>query len=200
MVSLTIRRREEHRRMPWKNGLGVTEEIAIAPEGATLADPFLWRLSSALVRADGPFSLFPGYDRTLVVVDGAGMTLDVDGKRATLDRLGDPFVFPGEAPVTSTLSGGPIRDFNVMALRENVRTRTLLVRPENCPAEKAITATAGETTVVVCLQGNCTLSGPEGRPVSLRGLDALFVTDVTEDARMPFGGDGVAAVVHIAVP
>ena len=36
MVSLTVRRREEHRRMPWKNGLGVTEEIAIAPEGATL--------------------------------------------------------------------------------------------------------------------------------------------------------------------
>ena len=35
MVSLTIRRREEHRRMPWKNGLGVTEEIAIAPEGAS---------------------------------------------------------------------------------------------------------------------------------------------------------------------
>ena len=196
MVSLTGRRREEHRRMPWKNGLGVTEEIAIAPEGATLADPFLWRLSSALVQADGPFSLFPGYDRTLVVVDGAGMILDVDGKRTTLARLGDPFVFPGEASVMSTLSEGPIRDFNVMALRGNVRTRTLLVLASE---GTTITATAGETTVVVCLQGSCTLSGPEDRPVSLRGLDALFVTEVTEDARMPFGGDGVAAVVHIAV-
>ena len=197
MVSLTIRRREEHRRMPWKNGLGVTEEIAIAPDGAALADPFLWRLSSALVQADGPFSLFPGYDRTLVVVDGAGMILDVDGKRTTLARLGDPFVFPGEASVMSTLSEGPIRDFNVMALRGNVRTRTLLVLASE---GTTITATAGETTVVVCLQGSCTLSGPEDRPVSLRGLDALFVTGVSEDARMPFGGDGVAAVVHIAVP
>ena len=196
MVSLTIRRREEHRRMPWKNGLGVTEEIAIAPDGAALADPFLWRLSSALVQADGPFSLFPGYDRTLVVVDGAGMILDVDGKRTTLARLGDPFVFPGEASVMSTLSEGPIRDFNVMALRGNVRTRTLLVLASE---GTTITATAGETTVVVCLQGSCTLSGPEDRPVSLRGLDALFVTGVTEAARMPFGGDGVAAVVHIAV-
>lgn len=196
MVSLTIRRREEHRRMPWKNGLGVTEEIAIAPDGAALADPFLWRLSSALVQADGPFSLFPGYDRTLVVVDGAGMILDVDGKRTALARFGDPFVFPGEASVMSTLSEGPIRDFNVMALRGNVRTRTLLVLASE---GTTITATAGETTVVVCLQGSCTLSGPEDRPVSLRGLDALFVTEVTEDARMPFGGDGVAAVVHIAV-
>jgi hypothetical protein len=77
-----------------------------------------------------------------------------------------------------------------------VRTRTLLVLASE---GTTITATAGETTVVVCLQGSCTLSGPEDRPVSLRGLDALFVTGVTEDARMPFGGDGVAGVVHIAV-
>jgi len=208
MVSLTIRRREEHRRMPWKNGLGVTEEIAIAPEGATLADPFLWRLSSALVQADGPFSLFPGYDRTLVVVEGAGMTLDVDGKRTTLARLDAPFVFPGEASIMSTLSEGPIRDFNVMALREKVRSRTLLVlTSEETSGETAVTATAGETTVVVCLEGTCTLActlagtlaGTDNHTISLHGLDTLFVTGVTEDARMVLGGDGVAAVVRIAV-
>ncbi len=112
MDGVTIRRSGQHLKMPWKNGLGVTEEIAIEPEGASMADPFLWRLSSAVVRADGPFSLFPGYDRTLIVVDGDGMALDVDGRATTLDALGDPFVFPGDVPVTGTLRGGPIRDFN----------------------------------------------------------------------------------------
>ncbi len=200
MVSLTIRRREEHRRMPWKNGLGVTEEIAIAPEGASLADPFLWRLSSALVQADGPFSLFPGYDRTLIVVEGEGMTLDVDGKRTTVARLDVPFVFPGEAPVMSMLPEGPIRDFNVMAYRKNARSRTHLIRPSD---QTSVTAMANETTVAVCLQGSCTLAGtlagPEDQPISLHVLDALFVTGVTEDARMVLGGDCVAAIVHIAV-
>jgi len=202
MVSLTIRRREEHRRMPWKNGLGVTEEIAIAPEGATLADPFLWRLSSALVQADGPFSLFPGYDRTLVVIEGAGMKLDADGKRTTLARLDAPFVFPGEASVMSALSEGPIRDFNVMALRGKVRSRTYLFRPsEGTGGEAFVTAAAGETTIVVCLDGSCAAAVAEtdARPVSLHGLDALFVAGVTDDAKMILGGDGVAAVVHIAV-
>lgn len=200
MISLTIRRREEHRRMPWKNGLGVTEEIAIAPEGVTLADPFLWRLSSALVQADGPFSLFPGYDRTLVVIDGAGMILDADGKRTTLARFGDPFVFPGETSVTSALSEGPIRDFNVMALRGKVRSRTHLFRlSEGTGGEAFVTATAGETTIVVCLDGSCAVAGAEHREALLHGLDALFVTGVTEDVRLSLGGDGVAVVVHIAV-
>jgi len=45
------------RRMPWKNGGGVTTEIAIAPEGATL-DNFDWRVSTAQVDAAGPFSRF----------------------------------------------------------------------------------------------------------------------------------------------
>lgn len=202
MVSLTVRRREEHRRMPWKNGLGVTEEIAIAPEGATLADSFLWRLSSALVQADGPFSLFPGYDRTLVVIDGAGMTLDADGKRTTIARLDAPFVFPGEASVTSALSEGSIRDFNVMALRGKVRSRTRLFRPsEGTGGEAFVTAAAGETTIVVCLDGSCAAAVAEtdARPVFLHGLDALFVTEVTDDAKMILGGNGVAVVVHIAV-
>ena len=201
MVSLTVRRREEHRRMPWKNGLGVTEEIAIAPEGATLADPFLWRLSSALVQADGPFSLFPGYDRTLVVVEGAGMILDADGKLTTIARLDAPFAFPGEASVTSALTEGPIRDFNVMALRGKVRSRTHLFRPSEGTGGETFVTAAGETTIVVCLDGSCAAAVAEtdARPVFLHGLDALFVTGVTEDVRLSLGGDGVAVVVHIAV-
>ena len=49
--------------MPWKNGGGVTTEIA--KDGS---EPFLWRASRAQVASDGPFSYFPGYDRILIIL------------------------------------------------------------------------------------------------------------------------------------
>jgi hypothetical protein len=47
-----------------------TTEIAVYPAGATL-DAFLWRVSIADVERDGPFSRFPGIDRTIVLLEGA---------------------------------------------------------------------------------------------------------------------------------
>ncbi|MBM7325185.1 HutD family protein, partial [Agrobacterium sp. S2] len=49
--------------MPWKNGGGVTTEIIVHPAKASMAD-FDWRISMANVAQDGPFSIFPGVDRT----------------------------------------------------------------------------------------------------------------------------------------
>ncbi|MEH0072431.1 HutD family protein [Pannonibacter sp. Pt2-lr] len=63
------------RAMPWKNGGGITHELAVFPETAGLED-FGWRLSMAEVASDGPFSAFTGIHRTLALVDGAGIGLD----------------------------------------------------------------------------------------------------------------------------
>lgn len=104
--------------MPWKNGRGATTELAIAPEGAALAE-FDWRLSMADVTEDGDFSPFPGYDRTLVVAEGAGMELSFDGASAP-QRLAGPghaAMFSGDWLTRGTLLDGPVRDFNVMSAR-----------------------------------------------------------------------------------
>src|SRR5258707_14720415 len=61
----------DYRRMPWKNGGGHTHEIAAHPEGAGMA-AFAWRVSIAEIAQDGPFSSFPGVDRTLVLLAGNG--------------------------------------------------------------------------------------------------------------------------------
>ena len=63
---------DEYRRMPWKNGGGSTDEIATYPRGAGL-DAFDWRVSIAHVASDGPFSRFPGVERTITLLEGAGM-------------------------------------------------------------------------------------------------------------------------------
>lgn len=116
-----IIRAAEHRVMPWKNGGGTTAEIAVWPEGATVAD-FDWRLSMATVASSGPFSQFPGVDRTLAVLDGEGIMLAVEGAPPVVLRPAMlPYAFPADCPAAATLIGGPIRDLNVMARRDGFR-------------------------------------------------------------------------------
>lgn len=103
-------------RMPWKNGGGETTEIAVSPSGATLAT-MDWRISMATVAADGPFSTFPGIDRTLSVLGGA-LTLEIAGRRVELTTSSAPCRFPGDAPTFGYVAGGPVTDLNVMTRRD----------------------------------------------------------------------------------
>ena len=107
-----IIRAADGRAVPWKNGGGETIEIAVSPEGAGFAD-FDWRVSMARVAGDGPFSAFPGIDRTLTVLDGGVLHLSVGGREPVrLAPDSAPFSFAGdeeaidEAELTRRLAGG----------------------------------------------------------------------------------------------
>ncbi|WP_312404519.1 HutD family protein [Rhizobium sp.] len=114
---MRILRASGHKRMPWKNGKGETIEIAVFPEGASV-DRFDWRISMAPVASDGPFSVFPGIDRTLSILTGDGMMLSVEGMAPmVLDRKSVPFLFSGDAKTEAVLQVGPITDLNVMTRR-----------------------------------------------------------------------------------
>jgi environmental stress-induced protein Ves len=112
--------------MPWKNGLGTTWEIAIDPPGASMTDAqFRWRLSIADVSQSGPFSTFPGIDRTIMVIKGSGMVLTVAGcPPRRLDECFVPYEFSGDATTECELIGGPIQDFNLMVNRSLLSSRT----------------------------------------------------------------------------
>jgi uncharacterized protein len=109
-----ILRSSDYQRMPWKNGGGTTTEIwkAVSPDGA-----MLWRLSIADVDGDGPFSEFPGVDRWIMVIEGGGMDLTVEGQVYRIDDPFEPFPFSGDARTSCRLIAGPIRDFNLMVAR-----------------------------------------------------------------------------------
>ncbi len=116
---LRLRGPEAFRTTPWRNGGGVTTELAIAPEGATVSDAFGWRLSAAQVASSGPFSRFEGCDRTLLLLEGEGMDLDHGAHgQAAMARPFEPVRFSGDWDTTGTLRGGPCRDFNVITRRE----------------------------------------------------------------------------------
>jgi environmental stress-induced protein Ves len=101
---------------PWKNGGGVTRDVMIFPDHAGLAD-FDWRISMANVDRDGPFSLFPDIDRTLTLLSGNGMRLDIDGVSHRLTPQSPPCLFSGDANTMGYLLDGPITDLNVMSRR-----------------------------------------------------------------------------------
>lgn len=106
---------------PWKNGGGSTCELACWPPGAGLHD-FGWRISIASIAAAGPFSVFPGIDRSIMLLAGNGVQLrsadgDIDHRLGT---PGQPFAFSGDTAIDCTLLGDDSRvssDFNVMTRR-----------------------------------------------------------------------------------
>jgi len=117
----------DYRRMPWKNGAGLTHEIAVHPEGAGTA-AFAWRVSVAEVARDGPFSRFPGVDRTLVLLAGNGVRLEGPGTPLDLHVPYEPVTFSGEAELECTLTDGAVRDFNLMVRRDAATGKVIVVR------------------------------------------------------------------------
>lgn len=108
------------RATPWKNGGGSTTEIAVAPPDAGF-DDFDWRVSLATITADGPFSSFPGIDRSLMLVEGDSVQLTLDGARKVHLNAAQPMLwFPGEAAVHAQVRG-VTTDFNVMTRRDRCR-------------------------------------------------------------------------------
>lgn len=121
MSQLNVLRAANYPRMPWKNGGGSTEEIT--RDTGTGLDGFGWRLSIADIGESGGFSTFAGYQRVITVLQGAGMTLTVDGQDTRPLLALDPFAFSGASQVSCALLGGPIRDFNLIYAPERFSAR-----------------------------------------------------------------------------
>lgn len=146
----------DYRDMPWKNGGGVTRELLKLPHPSDPAR-FLARLSIATVGASGPFSLFPGVDRTLMLLEGAGVVLTLGGAReVVLDQRWRPFAFPGEAEIECRLLGGPVRDFNLMVDRALAQGSLEVV--QLAPGQAQTLAGAG-TVLLHVLEGQVSVAG-----------------------------------------
>ncbi len=158
----------DYRRTPWKNGGGRTTEIAVGPPDAGLAD-FAWRVSVADVEQDGAFSVFPGVERTLVLLAGDGMRLTGAGAPLELHAPFEPVTFAGDAPIVCALVGGPVRDFNLMVRRDVLRGEVIVVR------ERA--EAMGPAGVYVCYAARgvceCLIAGHP--PIALAEEHALLV-------------------------
>jgi len=112
----------ERHAAPWKNGCGVTREVAVRPPRSDL-DHFDWRVSIAEVHAGGPFSVFPGVDRSMAILEGR-LSVAIEGREAAvLSADTPPLSFPGETPVTAEPLGPRVTDLNVMTRRGRFEAR-----------------------------------------------------------------------------
>ncbi|MFH7338414.1 HutD family protein [Streptomyces sp. KHY 26] len=168
-MTVRVLRADGRAAAPWKNGGGLTREVAAAPDGAGTAD-FAWRVSLADVAREGPFSRFEGVDRVITLVDGPGMVLTVDGSAHTVAERYAPFAFPGDADTDCRLLGGPLVDFNVMTRRGRAGARVEILR-----GRVALPAPAGATLLVVVLEGSALL---EAAATALGRFDVLDTTGV----------------------
>lgn len=116
----------EYRRVRWKNCLGWTREIVrvqarVDGSPAESEDDWDMRLSIAEIERSAPFSLFPGVDRELVLLQGDGLRLRfTDGEVHELRQPYERLRFAGERALDGEPVGGPTRDFNLMWRREAI--------------------------------------------------------------------------------
>ena len=144
-----------YRRTPWKNGGGMTVDIADAYRADAVPGDWsamLWRLGRTEIVATGPFSDLFGYDRILTVIGGRGLTLRIEGG-AALD-VREPFRpvrFRGEDRITSQLEAGPVAVLNLIADRRHAIDVAVLGGGEGRPLGAAINIiyAPAESTVVL---------------------------------------------------
>lgn len=119
----------DYSRQNWKNGKGETLQLAVDNR-----QPFRWRLSSAKLSGFTPFSQFPNYDRTLLLLEGGPVVLIIDqSKRRNLSRL-VPLSFKGEQEVFCE-APGLSADFNLFVLRDSCKGK---IYPAYCALKEEL--------------------------------------------------------------
>ena len=181
-------RPKDYRVMPWKDGGGVTTEIAIEPTGASVADAFAWRPSSARVEASGPFSRFPGSRRDLVLLEGAGFELSAGGRTLALRDFMAPVRFSGDEDAHATLFEGTSIDLGLIWDPKRVRAE---VSPHWIGKDPLQVAPA-PTTLLVAPWGEVLVGtqGPE-----LGAMDTLRIDGTIPCPTVRAAGDAAPLVV-----
>ena len=156
---------------PWKNGGGSTRQLAIHPPQASL-DDFAWRISCARVSGAGPFSAFPGIQRSLALLEGE-LLLQRQSGMTTLCAGGESLDFPGEEPISATPLAGEVFDLNLMSRRDEWQQvlSSLQLHGEMPLAELA------EVRLLLCSAGLLRVRLQDGRAFSLHPRQALLLND-----------------------
>lgn len=154
--------------MPWKNGAGSTVELYREPA----AGDFDFRISIATIGGDGPFSVFPGFDRIIMSLSGPSILLEHQNPhRTAVLRAFEPYHFDGGLSTFATLQGaGPARDFNIMTRRGYADL--------SCQVKKSHTKIAAEdrTVFVYPLEKTLRVEGCSSVVTSVNPGDLLKVS------------------------
>ena len=165
---MILQRASERPAVPWRNGLGVQYEITC--DGA-LPDDWTWRLSTADITQDVPFSSFLGVTREFCGADGNGVVLNING----VDHRCEPgsiTKFRGDNMVAAALTNGPMQALNLM-LRDGSTAHPLQIARvgQHIVRCQVIVAIMGSASVEVANQ--VVELGLLDAIIDLAGMDAV---------------------------
>ncbi len=123
---LKILKYGSYREMPWRNGRGMTREIAREPRAG---EDFAWRLSLAAIDGGCDFSLFAGHRRALVLVEGTALRLRFRGHGAcSLGPAMRTVRFEGDWKTHCALPEGPCTDLSLIVRKGSAERGSCIVR------------------------------------------------------------------------
>ena len=174
---MRVQRFSEHRAMPWANGLGTSYEVA---SDRNAYGEWTWRVAIAPVVLDGPFSVMPGVDRELVVIEGNGMVLNVDDESVKC-MPGQVVRFSGDSVTIARLVDGPTVDLGLMTVRGSVTGSMLVVVDVGDVTDSNVIVAIGDAVFgdengrQYRLGINDALLGVRGYPLVLLGGTAIAI-------------------------
>ena len=122
-IQLTALDPAGYRHMPWKNGGGVTIDIAVTMlpgfESGSW-EGIIWRFSRTAIVTPGPFSDLSGFDRELALISGQGLVLRTPVGEIDVRQPFKPVRFAGETSIVSRLEAGPVEVVNLIGDRSRV--------------------------------------------------------------------------------
>ncbi len=181
---------QDFTRMAWKNGGGSTLEIHRQPESDS---DWLWRLSVAQIDQDGPFSAFPGCDRTLVLLAGEGIQLDFDGQQIPVLPPYGQIHFAGEQSPDCHLMDGSTQDFNAIWKRDAL---DMQVQRRAMTGSLWCIAEAGVSWFVYFLSGTGRIKDDPDSPEIIAG-DAIWLQPGIGQPRLVLEAHGEALWIKI---
>ncbi len=150
-----------YRRVPWKNGGGVSVDVAWDPAES-------WRFGRAPIVAPGPFSDYSGSERWQVLVAGRGLVLQTPDGEIDVRQPFRPVSFAGETKISS----GPVEVVNLIGDRSCVQLGLSVLRAGDSQAvnrrRTIVYCAAGPAKVTL---GHQTYDLPAEGGLDIHGLD-----------------------------
>lgn len=184
---------ESFRSKPWKNGGGITLDIADAT--APGADPsgwegMVWRLGRTAIVQPGPFSDLTGYERLQAVIVGSGLVLEGSSGAIDLRRPFVPVRYDGGLPLVSRLENGPVEVVNLIVDRALCSADLVVPMPgEAVPLAPAIH--------ILYAPGEAVTARCGGEEIAVPGGHALRIDTEGEIALTVEGGRALLATIRL---
>jgi len=185
LSGVRLLRAQDRAARPWKNGGGVTRDVAVFPAGAD-DKSFLWRASVATIAAAGPFSRFPEIDRALMLLDGE-LVIKIGDVAHRLRPGSAALHFTGEEMVSAAPVGEACTVLNIMT-----RCKAFSTKLDRWRAARPTSA-----EIVLLLATGAAGAAVDGRRFDLSANDALLV-DAPAERSLSLGRPVIAAEIFHA--